>query len=105
MYTHTFSTDLMKASSMEEDGYCKTVPTILISVDVLQSGELKRLKINRECDLVNSSINYMNHCDIHNCSCNCLLIPIIKVLYNRIKHKHIKDADIVTETSIHYAKL
>ena len=47
---------------MEEDGYYKTVPIILISMDVLESGELKKIKINREDDFLNYSINYMNHC-------------------------------------------
>ena len=43
---------------MEEDKYCKTVPAILSSMDVLDSGELKKLKINREYDVLNYSVNY-----------------------------------------------
>ena len=33
-----------------------------------------------------------------------LVIAIIKLLYNIINHKHVQDADIVTENSIRYAK-
>ena len=42
-----FLTDWVNPSGMEEDGYCKTVPTILTSMDDLKSGESKKLKINR----------------------------------------------------------
>ena len=90
---------------MEENEYCKTVPTILTSMYVLERGELKKLKINREYDLLNRSINYMNHCDNYKCSSYCPVITIIKVLYNLINHKHIKDADIVTDNFKRYAKL
>ena len=48
MYPGTFLTDWVNPSGMEEDGYCKTVPTMLTSMDFLESGELKKLKINRE---------------------------------------------------------
>ena len=74
-------------------------------MDVLESGELKKLKINREYDLLNRSINYKNHCGTHECSSYYLVITIITVLYNIINHKHVKDADIVIENSKCYAKL
>ena len=41
MHQGTFPTDWVKPSGMEEDGYCKTVSTMLSSMDVLESGELK----------------------------------------------------------------
>ena len=47
----------------------------------------------------------MNHCGTHKCNCHCRVISIMKVLYNKLKHEHIKDADIVTENLICYAKL
>ena len=105
MHPGTFPTDWVKPSGMEEDGYCKTDPTMLSSMDVLESGELKKLKINREYDLLNRSINYYNHCGTHKCSSYCLVITIITVLYNIINHKHVKDADIITENSKRYVKL
>ena len=95
----------MKPSGTEEDGYCKTVPTMLTSMDVLESGELKKLKINRDYDLLIRSINYMNHCDTHKCSSFCLVITTMKVLYNVITHTHLEDTDIVTESSIPCTKL
>ena len=55
------------------------------------------MKINREYDLLNRSINYMTHCVAQKCSSHYLVITIITVLYNIINHKHLKDADIVTE--------
>ena len=42
---------------MEEDIYCKTVPTMLSSMDILESGKLKKLKINREYDWLDRFIN------------------------------------------------
>ena len=63
------------------------------------------MKINREYDLLNRSINYHNHCGTHNCSSYCLVITIIKVLYNIINHKHVKKADIVIENNKRYVKL
>ena len=47
----------------------------------------------------------MNHYGTHKCSSYCLVITIIKVLYNIINHKHVKDADIVTENYKRYTKL
>ena len=41
MYPEIFPTDWVKSSGIEEDGYYKTVPTMLSSIDVLESGELK----------------------------------------------------------------
>ena len=55
--------------------------------------------------MLNRSINYITYDGTHKCSSYCLVITIIKVLYNTIKHKHVKDVGIVTETSIRYAKL
>ena len=51
MHPGIFPTEWVKPNGMKEDGYCKTVPTMLSSMDVLESGELKKLKINREYDL------------------------------------------------------
>ena len=73
-------------------------------MDVLESGELKKLKINREYDLLNRLINRKNQCNIHKCSTYCLVITIIKVLYYLINYKHVKEADIVIENSKRYAK-
>ena len=105
MHPGTFPTDWVKPSGMEEDGYCKTDPTMLSSMDVLESGELKKLKINREYDLLNRSVNYYNHCGTHKCSGYCSVISIMKVLYNKEKHQHVKDADIVIENNKTYVKL
>ena len=42
MYPGKFPTDWVKLSDMEVNGYCKTGPTMLSSMDVLESGELKK---------------------------------------------------------------
>ena len=52
--------------------------------------------MNREYDLLNRSINYMNHCGTHKCSTYCLVRTISIVLYNINKHKQVKDNGIVT---------
>ena len=104
IYPGTFPTDWVNSSGMVDDGYCKAIPTMLTSMNVLKSSELKKMKINREYDLLNRSINYHNHCGTHKCRSYCLVITIITVLYNIINHKHVQDADIVTENSIRYAK-
>ena len=41
MYPGTCPTDRVSLSGMEENGDCKTIPTMLSSMDVLESGELK----------------------------------------------------------------
>ena len=41
MHPGKFPTDWVKPSGMEEDGYCKTVPTMLSSMDIFRSDELK----------------------------------------------------------------
>ena len=68
MRPEAFPTDWIKPNGIEEDGYCMTIPAILTSMDILESGELKEQKINREYDLLNRSINYMNHCGTNKCS-------------------------------------
>ena len=105
MYPGIFPTNKVKPSGIEEYGYSKTLPTILTSIDVLESGELKKLKINREYNSLNRLINIMNHCGTHNYSSYCPVITIMKVLHNIYKYKHVKDADIVTANFIPYAKL
>ena len=40
----------------------------LICLKSLDVTELKKLKINREDDLLNRDINYINHCGTHKCS-------------------------------------
>ena len=55
--------------------------------------------------MLNRSINYYNHCGTHKCSSFYLVITIIKVLYNIINHKHVKDADIISDNSERYVKL
>ena len=74
-------------------------------MDVLESGELTKKKITREYDLLNRSINYLNHCGTHKCSSHCLKITSMNVLYNLMKHKYVKDTDILTESFIPYAKI
>ena len=95
----------MKPSSIEGDEYSKTFPTMLSSMDVLESGELEKLKINREYDFLNRSINYINHCGIHKCSSYCTVISIMKVLHNKEKHQYVKDTDVVTENNKIHTKL
>ena len=42
MHPENISTDWMRPNSMEKDGYSKTVPIKLTSMDILESGELKK---------------------------------------------------------------
>ena len=90
---------------MEEDGYCRTISTMLSSVDVLKSGELKKLKINREYDFLIRSINYMNYCGTHKCSSHCTMPSIIEVLYNKETQQYIDKANIVTENNKSHVEL
>ena len=46
----------------------------------------------------------MNHCGTHKCSSYCTVISIMKVLYNKEKHQHVKDANIVIENIKIYVK-
>ena len=105
MHPGTFPTDWAKPSGMEEDGYCNTVPTMLSSTDVLESEELKKLKITRENDLLNRSINIMNHCGTNKCSSYCSVSSTMKVLFNKEKHKHVKEIDKIFENNKVNARL
>ena len=78
---------------------------MLSSIDVLESGELKKLKITRENDLLNRSINIMNHCGTHKCSSYCSVSSTMKVLFNKEKHKHVKEIDKIFENNKVYARL
>ena len=42
MHPGTFPTDWVKPSGMEENRYCKNVPTMLTSMNILDIGELKK---------------------------------------------------------------
>ena len=77
---------------------------MLSSMNILDRVELKKLKINREYNLLNYSVNIMYRCGTHKCSRNFHIITIMKVLYDKLKHAHVKYADIVTANSIRYTK-
>ena len=47
MHPGTFPTDWAKFSGMEEDRYCKIIPTMLSSINILEIDELNKLKTNR----------------------------------------------------------
>ena len=55
--------------------------------------------------MLNHSISTNNHCGTHKYSSYYHVITNMKVLYNKSKHKDVKDSDIVTENSIRYTKL
>ena len=55
--------------------------------------------------MLNRSTSTNNHCGAHTCSRYYHAITNMKVLYNKSKHKHVKDSDIVTENYIRYTKL
>ncbi len=59
--------------SRPEDGYRKTSAQMITSKDVLESEELKKLKVTREDDLLNRRVNMTNHCGTHKCSDYCLI--------------------------------
>ena len=65
MYPEIFSTNWVKLNGMEENCYSKTVPIMLTSMDLLESCEFEKLKIYRECNLLNRSIIYTNRCGTH----------------------------------------
>ena len=48
MHPGRFSKDRTRPGEKEEDEYSKTTPSMLSSMDMLESGELNKLKINRE---------------------------------------------------------
>ena len=58
---------------------------------------MKNLKINREDDLYNRAINYMNHCGTHKYSKYCHLVSLRNVIYNKNKHKKVKEDDIFSK--------
>ena len=47
----------------------------------------------------------MNHFGTHTCSSCCTVTSIIKVLYNKEIHQHVKNANIVIENTKTYVKL
>ena len=68
-------------NGIEQDGYSKTVPTMLTSMNVLESSELKKLKIYRKYYVSNGLFNIIYHCDTHKCSSHYLIITNLKVLH------------------------
>ena len=94
MHPGTFPNNWVAPSGMEEDGYPSTSKSMLSSTNVLNTAELKKLKINREDDLLNRAIHYINHCGTHKCSKYCHVISFKNVKYNQKKHKHHTEDDI-----------
>ena len=70
----TFPIDWVAPSGMDEDGYPSTSDLMLLSINVLDSAKLKKLKINRKDNLLNRAINYINHCGTCKCSKYCHLV-------------------------------
>ena len=89
--------DWVVPSGMEEDGYVSISDLIMSSKNVLDSAELKKLKINREDELLNRAINYINHCDTHKYSKYCHLVALRNVIHNKKKHKDVKEDDIFSK--------
>ena len=83
MYPGTFPNYWVAPSGMKEDGYPSTSDIMLSSINVLDSAELKKLKINREDDLLNRAINYINHCGTHKFSKYCHLVSLRNIIYNQ----------------------
>ena len=100
-----FPFDWVKPSGMLKDGYPPTSKDMLSSLNVLKISELKKIKSSREEDLLNRSINYLNHCGTHKCSNYCHVISSRTVKYNKDKHKHIKEDDIFNENGVMFARI
>ena len=105
MYPGTFPNDCVALSGMEEDGYSSTSDLTLSSINVLDSAELKKLKINREDELLNRAINYINHYGTHKCSKYCHLVTLRNVIYNKNKHKDVKEDDIFSKDSDMFVRI
>ena len=78
---------------------------MLSSKNVLDSAELKKLKINRKDNLLNRAINYINHCGTHKCSKYCHLVALRNVIYNNKKHKDVKEDDIFSKDGDIFARI
>ncbi len=78
--------DWVKPGGLRSDGYRETCSGMQASTDVLERKELKRLKVNRENDLVQRQLNMMNHCGTHRCSGYCLQEKPFYVNYDPTIH-------------------
>ena len=105
MHPGTFPNNWVAPSGMEEDGYPSTSKSMLSSTNVLNTDELKKLKINREDDLLNRAINYINYCGTHKCSKYCHVISFKNVKYNQKKHKHLTEDDIYSVNGDKFARI
>ena len=61
---------------MEEDGYPSISDSMLSSINVLDSDKLKEIKMNKEDDLLNRALNYINYCGTHKFSKYCHLVSL-----------------------------
>ena len=78
---------------------------MLSSINILDSAELKKLKINREDYLLNRAINYIRHYGTHKCSKYCHLVGLRNVIYNKKKHKDVKEDDIFSKDGDMFARM
>ena len=78
---------------------------MLSSINVLDSAELKKLKINREDYLLNRAINYINHCGTHKYSKYCHLVSLRNAIDNKKKYKNVKEDDIFSKGSDMLARI
>ena len=90
---------------MEENGYPSTSDFMLSSINILDNAEMKKLRINREDDLLKRAINYINHCGTHKYSRYCHLVSLRNVIYNKKKHKDVKEDDIFSKDSDMFARI
>ena len=66
---------------------------------------MKRLKINREDDILNRAINYINHRGTHKYSTYCHLVLLRNIIYNKKKHKYVKKDDIFSKDGDMFARI
>ena len=64
---------------------------MLSARDILDRGELKKPKWERETDLFHRRVNVDNHCRCHCCSDYCLKYKKVATAYDEAKHKDVPE--------------
>ena len=89
-----FPKDWVKPGGLEDDNYRTTMKGMSSSSDVIEKGELKFPKHERENELFERLVNITNHARTHKCSAYCWNPKKVSQKYDEEKHKKVKTKDL-----------
>ena len=93
LHCGNFPKDWVKPGGLEKYNYRETMKYMQSSLDIIEKGELKCPKHERESEVFERLVNITNHARTHKCSAYCWKPKKLSQKYDEKKHKKVKAED------------